>query len=327
MDAFESGFMGNGERAWHNKGIVIPDDVVSVERAFQLVPELASAVHSRPLAFKLPDGTYVDFDSEVANVRELDLKVVGLVSPDYKIIEPWRGARFLDDLLQAGELLCHTGGTVKGGRQWWMLFRLPRDVKIGGYTDEQMVPFVMITNSFDRTMKFTIAMTPVRVVCWNTIQAGLSRAKRSWSASHNGDIDGKLIHAAQALDLAHTYYSEFEQLGNHLIKIPWEATQMRGLVDRLTIFQPPKENDTDRKAENRDAAKQAIVDYFMFAPNLVETPANGTAWAAYNAVAEYSDWDRISRKSKSGDTAGQSQFARIIGDTAMKDEALDLILA
>lgn len=327
MHAFEAGFFGNGDRAWHNLGTVIPDDVVSVERAFQLVPELASAVYSRPLAYRNPDGTYTDFTSEVANVREMDGKVVGVVSPDYKIIEPWRGARFIDDLLQAGDLACHTGGTVKGGRQWWMLFRMPEDVLIGGHADENVVPFVMITNSFDRSMSFTIAMTPVRVVCWNTIQAGLSRAARTWSASHNGDLDGKLIDAAKVLGLTRTYYQEFAELGNNLIRVPWDVTQMRGLVDRLTVFQPPKEADTDRKAENRDAAKQAIVDYFQFAPNLVDTAANGTAWAAYNAVAEYSDWDRISRKTKAGDTAGQSQFARIINDTTMKDEALSLILS
>jgi phage/plasmid-like protein (TIGR03299 family) len=320
------GFFGNGERAWHNQGTALDEDVVSVEEAFQLVPELAMDVASRPLAYKLPDGSYVDFDSEVANVRE-DGNVVGVVSPDYKIIAPWRGARFLDELLQAGELKCHTGGTVKAGRQWWMLFRLPREIKIGGHDMESIVPFIMATNSFDRTMSFTLATTPVRVVCWNTIQAGLASARRSWSASHTGDLDGKMIEAAKALDLAHTYYADFEAMGNHLAKIPFEIPEMKSLVDRLSIFTPPQE-DTDRKAENRQAAKDAILSYFQYAPNLTESPVQFTRWGAYNAVAEYSDWDRISRKSpKSGDTAEQNRFARIISDTSVKDEALSLLLA
>lgn len=326
MDAYESGFMGAGERAWHNKGIVIPEDTISIERAFQLVPELASDVVTRPLRYLGADGDYHDLVGNVANVRLLDEKVVGVVSDDHTIIHPTRACRFLDDLLAAGELRCHTAGTVKGGRQWWMLFRLPADLLIGGYAAEAVKPFMLVTGSYDGSMSLTFASTPVRVVCWNTIRAGLAQAASSWSTNHRGELDGKLVEAGKALALIHTYYDTWTLMAERLAESDYSEGRLRAMLDKLSIFTVPAD-DTDRRKQRRAASKDAIVDYYTSAPNLKATPISGTKYAAWNAVVEWSDWDRTARKTKLGDTAEMNRFARIMGNEPVKDEALSLLLA
>lgn len=327
MDAFEAGFMGAGQRAWHNKGTVIPEDVVTIERAFQLVPELASDVVTRPLRYQGADGEWHDLIGNVANVRLLDEKVVGVVSDEHTIIHPSRACRFLDDLMAAGELRCHTAGTVKGGRQWWMLFRLPEDLKVGGLDVEKVVPFMLATGSYDASMSLTFAATPVRTVCWNTIRAGLASAAASWSCNHRGELDGRLMEASKALGLVHTYYAEFEKLTDQLASSEFSEGRLRDMLDKMKVFTVPPADDTDRKRTRRDGSKQAIVDYYMTAPNLRDTPIAGTKYAAYNAVVEWSDWDRTARKTKLGDDAEQNRFARIMGNEPVKDEALALLLA
>ena len=54
-------------------------------------------------------------------------------------------------------------------------------------------------NSHDGTGAIKAAMTPIRVVCQNTLNLALSNAKRSWSANHVGNINGKLDDARYTL--------------------------------------------------------------------------------------------------------------------------------
>ena len=60
-------------------------------------------------------------------------------------------------------------------------------------------------------------MTPVRVVCSNTLNLALSTAKRSWSCYHTGDINGKMDEARNTLLFAGKYMAElgksFDELG------------------------------------------------------------------------------------------------------------------
>jgi hypothetical protein len=59
-------------------------------------------------------------------------------------------------------------------------------------------------------------MTPIRVVCQNTLNLALSSAKRVWSAEHTGSVEGKLQEARETLQLADWYMSA---LGDDLEKL------------------------------------------------------------------------------------------------------------
>ena len=63
-------------------------------------------------------------------------------------------------------------------------------------------------NSHDGTGAIKAAMTPIRVVCMNTLNLALSTAKRSWSTNHVGDIKGKLEDARHTLLFADLYMTE-----------------------------------------------------------------------------------------------------------------------
>ena len=73
--------------------------------------------------------------------------------------------QFTDDLLGDG-VTYETSGSLQGGKKVWMLARLPRKNLIAG---DQVAPYLVIFNSHDGSSGVKVAMTPIRVVCQNTL--------------------------------------------------------------------------------------------------------------------------------------------------------------
>lgn len=325
LDYFETGVVAGRKAAWHGKAIR-PEgkEVLTAGEMLRLVPELDSDIDQREVAYRGRDGNWITIGDRVANVREIDDKMIGMVGKDYKVVPPKRIFSFMDELVQAGEASYESAFTMKGGSEVALLMRRPRDILIGGHEEERMHRYLLALNGYDtwgQARALQIFPTDVRAECWNTVQMAVHRMTSSFSIPHTGDMEGKILLARKALDLTFKHDEEFEQIANRLISEPFTKRDMGNLLDKLTVFMPPAKNDTVRKQENRDYARQAIQQYFATSPNLTETPAKGTKWAAYNAIIEWSDWDRPVQNKD-----GMGRFRRVMLDTAVKDEALALLI-
>ena len=80
----------------------------------------------------------------------------------------------------------------------------------------------MFFNSHDGSGAIKVAITPIRVVCQNTLNLALSTAKRSWSMIHTGDIKGKMQEAKDTLFMAEKYMDkvseEIEEIDNEAMR-------------------------------------------------------------------------------------------------------------
>lgn len=322
---FENGVFTGGERAWHHQGIVVDDPWLTPAQVLTMVPELALTVDSRPVSYHGADGVTVSMPDVVANVRS-DGRYLGAVSAEYQVVQPQQSFEVLDALTADKQLQIATAGTVRGGRTMWVLAYLPREIVIAGEDTERVIPFICFHNSYDGKRALTIGMGPTRVVCWNTVQTFDRSAPRLWTMRHTGNITEKLGEASKALGLANTYYDAFERIANDLIRQPFSVRDMRDLLGRMTTFKVP-EQETDHAAANRVARTDAVVSFFQTSPNLQNV--KGTRWAAYNAIAEWHDHEKVARKSKIGDDASQVRFRRnlLMPDLAVKDEAFALLTA
>lgn len=119
-----------------------------------------------------------------ANVRDLDDKVLGVVTDRYKVVQNDEAFAFTDGLLGEG-VRYETAGALLDGRKVWILARMPREFIING---EQISPYLVFSNTHDGSGAIKVAVTPIRVVCNNTLNLALSTAKRSWSMVHTGDV-------------------------------------------------------------------------------------------------------------------------------------------
>lgn len=149
-----------------------------------------------------------------ANVRDSDNRVLGVVTNRYRIVQNREAFAFTDELLGKG-VRYETAGSLREGRKTWILARLPKQYRLA---DDRVMPYLVFCNSHDGSGSIKAAMTPVRVVCNNTLNLALRRADRIWTASHTGDMEGKLEDAKRTLFMAEHYMEELAKETEKLCK-------------------------------------------------------------------------------------------------------------
>lgn len=194
------------EKPWHGLG-------TRVEEA----PTSADALHLAGLDWEVAqEQIFTERGDAIAgykvNVRDSDRKILGVVSDRYKIIQNREAFSFTDTLLGSG-VRYETAGSLQEGKRVWLLARLPREYIIAG---ERISPYLVFSNSHDGSGAVRVALTPIRVVCNNTLNLALEKASRSWSMIHTGNISDKMQEAKDTLFMAETYMDslgeEFERL-------------------------------------------------------------------------------------------------------------------
>jgi phage/plasmid-like protein (TIGR03299 family) len=133
-------------------------------------------------------------------------EALSIVSSYYQPVQNVEGLQFLDALLDSGDLLIETAGSLKGGRIVWICARTPDDLVIGS---ETYVPYVVFANGHDGHTAVTVTAGPVRVVCANTLALSFARAKARWSMRHTTGVQGRIAEAREALGVVTTYNAEF----------------------------------------------------------------------------------------------------------------------
>lgn len=170
------------ERPWHGLGTQVEEAPDSKEAL--IAAGLDWDVVQRPVFTQ--DGVKVP--GYFANVRQQDGSILGVVTSRYKVVQNRDAFAFTDELLGEG-VRYETAGSLMGGRKTWILAKLPTRYIIQG---EQILPYLVFSNTHDGSGAIKIAMTPIRVVCNNTLNLALNTADRCWSIHHTGDIAAKL---------------------------------------------------------------------------------------------------------------------------------------
>ena len=97
-----------------------------------------------------------------ANVRDSDDSVLGVVGDRYKVVQNRDAFKFTDGLI-GGDVRYETAGSLRDGKQIWLLAKLPEQ-QIAG---DAVEPYLCFTNAHDGSSGVRVCMTPVRVVCKN----------------------------------------------------------------------------------------------------------------------------------------------------------------
>lgn len=265
----ESMFYTGREVPWHGQG-------VSVESA----PTSADAIRLAGLDWNVvQDDVYADGVKAAgwrANIRDTDRKILGIVSDRYRIVQNSEAFAFTDDLI-GGEVRYETAGSLRDGRTVWLLARLPDREIVGDKTET----YLCFTNNHDGTGAIRACMTPVRVVCNNTLNLALSTARRSWSVKHTGNITVKLQEARSCLFMASAYMDALDSFGMQLANTRVMDSEVKAILDELF---PVQRDSTDVQKRNVQKMKDEYM-VCLFAPDIKKF--RGTAWGAINAMADF----------------------------------------
>jgi phage/plasmid-like protein (TIGR03299 family) len=306
------------EVPWHELGAVLERPPASIADAIEasglgwrVAKEPLTVDRSNdPLAGETP---YEPFDGWYATVRQDTREVLGIVGERYEVVQNHEAFAFLDQLI-GSSLHFETAGSLSSGRQVWVLTTLPDHLDVGGDTVSR---YVLLQNSHDGSTAVTVATTPIRVVCRNTLTWALHEARQKFTLRHTETVKHRVQEARRVLDISIDYYKQFKAIGDRLASERCTERQLRAALDELY---PLGRTDyaSSRARRSREQRRATIIELFLHGDTQGNAPAS--KWAAVNAIVEYQDWLRPLR-----DRA--LRFARAVDDSQPKTRALELITA
>lgn len=260
------------ETPWHGLGTIIQDAPDSKE-AIRLAG-LDWRVEQSDVICAADGSTIPGFK---ANIRDIDGKVLGMVTDRYKIVQNEEAFAFTDALLGEG-VRYETAGSLASGKRVWMLARMEGRI----ITDEKVDPYLVFTNSHDGTGAIRVAITPVRVCCNNTLNLALSTSNRQWSCVHVGDIQYKMEEAKRTLMNTESYLNLLEEEFGELKLQKMDMDDIEKCVNELL---PIDEMYTEQKKKNVQKLRDDLMFRYLFAPDLINVEPS--AFRFVNAVSDF----------------------------------------
>lgn len=311
-----------GETPWHGIGVPVPANVTS-EEALTLAC-LNWTVSKRAIFTANPaTGLAQKVPGYAAIVRDSDEFHMAVMGDGYKPMQNVEAFDFADAIVGSKHAIYNTAGALDHGRRVFMLAELPGEIRIAK-TEDVTKKFLLFATSHDGSLATVAKLTPVRVVCQNTLNVALRGEGEFIKIRHTKNAETKVKEAQRVLGIAGKHYDEFAQVANFLAVTKFSEKQMKGLAE--TLFPANAEGEVSARAVT---SRDMLVD--LFENGKGQNMVRGSAWAAFNAVTEFTDWHRTTRVTGGEESTDESQAAARLNSVwfgsgaAMKQKAFNAI--
>ena len=250
-----------------------------------------------------------------ANIRDSDRRVLGVVTDRYKVIQNHEAFAFTDELLGQG-VRYETAGSLQDGKKVWLLAHMPHEYIISG---ERISPYLLFSNTHDGSGAIKVALTPIRVVCNNTLNLALSTAKRSWSMVHTGDIRSKMQEARDTLFMAERYMDE---LGKEFEALRLKKLSDQKVMEYIEVLLPVEDGSTPQQIKNIERLREDMKIRYFDAPDLQDTGKN--AYRFINAVSDFATHAKPLRRTAN---YKENLFTRTAEGNPLIDRAYQMMCA
>lgn len=292
---FTSGWLGNGERAWHGEGVVT-EGTLPAQEAFETADALFTVekrenyfintnfgARSEDDRMWIPTGTY-------SVVRTDTQDFLGTVSGNYELVQNTallRMAEFIREeasmdavvVLRKGANVCFTA-TLNGSET---------DIVPGDTVKRRIIGYC----GHDGKTGIGVKFTSIRVVCSNTLAFALGSNGAHRSVSHFNGANENFDAIIKSIDCSRRDFAEECELMKEFAQYSMGESAFTEFIDEVYNVQ---EGEKLRKREQLERLYRYGLGY-SYAPQ--------TLWSAVNAVTEL----ETSTKNK---TASESKrfFAR-----------------
>ena len=165
-----------GGLPWHGLGVPVDNDITIDDMLVRA--GLDWSVSKRALYYpkRTVEGAPTELriaPEEYALIRDSDEVMLDTVGANYKPVQNRDVLDFFKRFVKAGDMQMETAGSLKGGKFIWALARINESFKIGGKHGDETRGYLLLSQPHQFGFSMTAALTPVRVVCWNTINYAL----------------------------------------------------------------------------------------------------------------------------------------------------------
>lgn len=295
--------------AWHGLGQIVKE-AMTAEQAINLAG-LGYEVLKTPALVTI-DDKIIEVPEKFATYRKDTGAIFGIVGNRYEIVQNKDAFNFFDAIIGAKQAIYETAGALGQGERIFITAKMPEFIRIEG-TDDLTEVYVMLTNSHDGSGSVIAAVTPVRIVCQNTLNAALKNTTNRVSVRHTTNVNANLENAHKLLGITHKYIEQLNECFNVLARKSITDAQVKELV--AALFKSEKEDSTRIKN-----IREAVM--LSYHTGVGQESIRGTAWGALNGITHYLDHVK---EYKDAD----AKFSNVIEGTGAKltEQATSLLLA
>ena len=327
-----------GNKPWHGLGVEVDDNLTPLE--MQEAAQLDWTVSKRP-SYTLDSPVWsedvgiIQAENTFHIVRDSDNRILSHCGRDYLPIQNKDVFEFFKRFTEAGHMTMETAGSLKDGGEIWGLAKISEDFELAG--DDLIKGYLLINQPHIVGKSMTIKLTPIRVVCNNTLTMALGQSgTASFRMPHVKEFGNDVIQAAEnALGLSAAAMTEFRDNSIILSKAKAKHSDVLDYVGE--IYQPTMIAEYRKEQLLRESGKalgmqeplkeklnkfpSLVVEALEHSPGANLKSAKGTWWGALNAVTYVEDHLRESQ------TEGNALHSAWFGAAAnRKSKALALAM-
>lgn len=297
----ENKFVSLRQPAWHGLGLVIQDEIGAMD-AFRRIGEVVIRTEPVVTASGLATGHKAIISESDHNGSRL-VNVVSVVGEDYKEITH---ADFCGAWDEGVQKHVETLGILGKGETLFMTTKLPSfDVK-GDETENYLLAYSPLSG----IEAVTVRITPVRVVCQNTLILSGSQCSAQYRVIHTSDMARSVkTFLARTWNDIQSKANAVKEALDVLAKYRITEGEARGVLN--AVYPEPARPDASpysdeglKKLAAWEAERKRQEVHLMEVGRLfhgagvgmdMESCA-GTAYGLYNAVVEYEDFGKKHRR-------------------------------
>jgi len=292
-----------GEVPWHGLGVEVPADLTPE----QMLEKAGLDWTVDKVDLFYGDGVVVP--GKKGLVRSSDGRYLDTIGDDWNPLQNRDAFTFFNDFVEAGDMEMHTAGSLEDGRRTWALAKVKDAFELfkGDVTEN----YLLFSNPHKYGQTITVMMTPVRVVCNNTISMALNR-KTDYMVkiNHRSEFDAESV--KEMLGVAKEKLETYKEAAQFLGSKRFTNETLKEYFDRTF---PRTSNKKDKEgAVSRNA--QTALEVIDTQPGAKF--AKGSWWQAFNTVTYMTD-HMIGRSDDTRMTSAWFGSGRKVKENALKD--------
>jgi phage/plasmid-like protein (TIGR03299 family) len=294
MQDGEVAFALRGAPAWHGLANVLFDKDEHVNTQTMLDSAKLSNWNIQLEEIQNPSGYRSHKNSFFVtrtNPFDSGTDILGVVGERYKVVQNEQLFEFGDNLLHGGASW-ESAGSIKNGTIVFGSLVIPKEFTLDPQgANDKTTTYLLVHTSHDGSVSVQASITPVRVVCQNTLNLAIGSVKQSFKLRHTQSVDGKIQVAREALDLTFKYMDNFEQEAKELFET---KVNDKKFYDVITAIYPKPDKDSKGSVKKWESKINLVNDIYFDSPT--QQNIKGTAWGVLNALTERLDYFKQERK-------------------------------
>jgi len=262
-----------GEVPWHGLGTKVPAD---------LTPEQMLQAAGLDWEVNKVDLTYGDgliVPGKKGLVRSSDGAYLDTIGDDWNPLQNSEAFEFFNDFVMAGDMEMNTAGSLEDGRRTWALAKI-KDAVFEIVKDDITECYLLFSNPHKYGMSITVMMTPIRVVCNNTITMALNGASEHMvKINHRSEFDADAV--KETLGVAKDKLDTYKEAAQFLSTKNYTKDS---IVEYFNEVFPFTANKRDNDMSRNTKLAMEVLDTQPGAEY-----GRGTFWQAFNTVTYLTD--------------------------------------